>query len=164
MFERDNQDVLGIDIGNVITGDTDKSVLFSDRYLEVPEIKDAFVSIRELNDVFNGRVCLVSKCREAVQAKTKHWLQHRNFYHLTGVTEEKTFFCMTRAGKAPICAKEGVTDFIDDRLEVLGYLTTVKNKFLFHPNEKEVIRNKQHLPNVIRVENWKELMVAIRSV
>lgn len=153
--------VLGIDIGNVITGDTDKSVLFTDKYLEVPEIKGAFQSIKILYRYFSGRVYLVSKCREQVQNKTKHWLSHHGFYKATGVQEDNVFFCHKRHEKAPICERLGVTHFIDDRLEVLGYLKTVPYKYLFHPNQREVDRNRVHLPLVTRVESWQELLEVI---
>lgn len=156
MFDK-NKPLLGIDIGNVITGDTDKNVLFSERYLDVSEIDGAFQGVRELFDRFSGQVCLVSKCGGIVQAKTRHWLLHHNFYALTGVNPGHVFFCEKREGKAPICRFLGVSHFVDDRLEVLGYLDTVRYKYLFKPNESEIARNIAHLPFVQRIEGWEEL-------
>lgn len=161
MFNK-NKPIIGIDIGNVITGgDTDKNVLFSERYLDVVEIPGALQGVKELFGRFNGQVCLVSKCGGIVQAKTRHWLSHHNFYALTGVDPGHVFFCEKREGKAPICRFLGVTHFIDDRLEVLGYLDTVRHKYLFKPNEREIARNVKYLPLVERVESWNGLLLAI---
>jgi hypothetical protein len=149
--------ILGIDIGKVITGDTDKSVLFTDAYLGVPEIPGAFRTIAELYHIFSGQVCLVSKCRGVVQVKTRHWLLHHNFFKITGVDPNHVFFCEERKGKSPICKFLGVTHFVDGRLEVLEYLENVRHQFLFCPNEKEIIRHYKHFHNVVRVENWNDL-------
>jgi len=52
----------------------------------------------------------------------------------------------------------GITHYVDDRLEALGYLIgKVPNLYLFHPNSEEVERFKRFLPEVHRVESWKEL-------
>lgn len=73
------------------------------------------------------------------------------------------FFCEKREGKNPICKILKVTHFIDDRLEVLGYLETVENKFLFNPDDAEVRRHQQHSNSVVRIPNWNELVQKIKS-
>jgi hypothetical protein len=160
MFDK-NKPVLGIDIGNVITGDTDKAVLFSEKYLEVSQVQGAFAGIRLLNQRFKGQVCLVSKCGGKVQVKTRHWLAHHHFYDLTEVHPNHVFFCEERKGKAVICESLSVTHFIDDRLEVLGYLRTVPNKFLFHSNETEVKKYTRYLSEVTRVNTWEEIVSVV---
>lgn len=150
---------LGIDIGGVISfGDTDGGIPRVKDYLGVPVTEGAILAIKQLNLEFNGFVYLVSKCRGKTQVRTRHWLSHIHFSEETGVPADHVFFCETREGKAPICETLGVTHFIDDRLEVLGYLKSVSNKFLFHPEEKEIALNSQHKDSVIRVENWQELL------
>ncbi len=161
MFDT-TKSVLGIDIGKVLMGDTDGKVLSSTNYLDVPEIPGAIRAVKELYVGFEGQVCLVSKCGGVTQVKTRHWFAHREFFQTTGVDPNHIFFCEERVGKAPICKQLGVTHFIDDRLEVLGYLHTVRYRYLFRPNEKEVLRNIQHRNSVRKVESWQELLNVIQ--
>ncbi len=153
---------LGIDIGRVISfGDTDGGIPRVKDYLDVPVTDGALSAIKQLNLQFNGFVYLVSKCKGKTQVRTRHWLDRIHFSEETGVPADHVFFCETREGKAPICEILGVTHFIDDRLEVLGYMKTVSKKFLFRPNNSEISRNSQHVNSVIRVESWQELLNVI---
>lgn len=154
-------EVLGIDIGGVIitpartAGDTS---FFSSDYLATPPMPDAFDVIAALSRTrFVENVHLVSKCGPGVEAKTRAWLVHHRFHGITGVPEERLHFCRSRADKAPICARLGVTHFIDDRLEVLGYLTSVPHRYLFQPDAKEMARHAAHLPDVKIVHCWRDL-------
>jgi hypothetical protein len=158
-------DVLGIDIGGVIitparaAGDTS---FFSSDYLATPPMADAFDVIGELSCTrFGANVHLVSKCGPGVEAKTRAWLIHHGFHAITGVPEERLHFCRERADKAPICKRLGVTHFIDDRLEVLGYLASVPHRFLFQPEEREVARHAAHLSRVRIAQSWREIATAL---
>lgn len=158
-------DVLGIDIGGVLikkaeaAGDTS---FFSSDFLQTPPIEDAFYYIRELRKQhFDDRVYLVSKCGLGVQEKTKKWLEYQKFYEKTGVLRDHLYFCRTREEKAPICKKLGVTHFIDDRLEVLSYLTGVNELFLFQPTPSEIRKFASFLPQVKQVLSWKAVYQSI---
>ncbi len=160
-----SSEILGVDIGGVIitparaAGDTS---FFSSDYLATPPMADAFETIAELaRRRFGDRVHLVSKCGPGVEAKTRAWLAHHGFHDVTGVPEERLHFCRARADKAPICKRLGVTHFIDDRLEVLGYLTTVPHRFLFQPDEKEIARHAAHLAEVRVVQSWRGIAQAL---
>lgn len=157
--------ILGVDVGGVITDpvndDTDKSFLGPD-YLGTTAVPGAFEALRELRVRLNGLVYVVSKCKLKTELKTRRWLAHHRFYDVTGISPANVFYCRERHEKAPICEDIGATHFIDDRLEVLGYLTTVPNKILFRPKEKEVEANSQHLPSVTRVESWAEALQLLR--
>jgi hypothetical protein len=153
-------DVLGVDIGGVIIDNhsdgTDTS-FFGANYLATSLVPDAFEVILALKERFGDRIFVVSKCKERTQGKTLEWLAHHKFYKKTGVTPERVHFCRERHEKAPICEQLGITHFVDDKLEVLGYLTSVPNLVLFRPKEREVAKFAQHLPRVTRVETWKEI-------
>lgn len=154
--------VLGIDIGGVVIdrvrNDNSDTSFFSDNYLRTTAVRGAFNAIMQLREHFDGQVYLVSKCGREVESKTRLWLVHLNFYGLTGLRETNVHFCRTREAKAPICVKLGITHFVDDRLEVLSYLTMVKKKYLFQPNEKEIRKFKKHLEFVQRVESWEDVL------
>ena len=157
-----NGDILGIDIGNVITEGGNE--MFGAQFLNTRQMPSAFEAVKELvANVFGPeKVFLVSKCGVKMQEKTREWLRHHKFYELTGVREDHVHFCLERHQKATICQKLRITIFIDDRLEILGHLTKVDPPktalYLFKPNEREVRKYAKFRPYVVRVESWEELV------
>lgn len=125
-----HQDILGIDIGRVIigpvddAGHADTSFLTGtpERAMQTPPAPGAFAAIARLAEAFDGAVWLVSKCGPRVQAKTRRWLDHWQFWTATGVAPDHLRFCLERRDKALHCHELGVTHFIDDRLDVLEHL------------------------------------------
>lgn len=158
--------ILGVDVGGVITDrinndGTDTDFKRGD-YLKTTAVPDAFESLKILNSRFNGLVYVVSKCRLKTELKTRRWMRHHGFYDITGISPENVYYCRERWEKAPICKWLGVTDFIDDKLEVLSYLNSVPNKYLFGPQKKEEIEKfKQHLSLVTPVESWNKFLELI---
>ena len=165
--ESPRAEVLGLDIGGVIldarTNDTDTS-LFGPRYLEAKAVAGAFDGIRELVDrKFVERVHLVSKCGAQTQRRTRAWMDHHGFFERTGVLPENLHFSLTREGKAPICRLLRVSHFVDDRLEILGFLADagVPNLYLFNPMEAEVANHAKRLPLVHVVNDWDALVKSL---
>jgi hypothetical protein len=156
--------VLGAGIGGVIVDRAKVAISGGDDFLfldaaEVPGAIDALrrlvVATRE-----SGLGCdvhLVSECRPSVQAKTIRWLAHRRFEERTGIPLENVSFCNHRRDKAAVCADLGITHFVDDRLEILGHLSSVRTKFLFRPDRNEVNRFARHLPSVRVAESWDDI-------
>jgi hypothetical protein len=103
-------------------------------------------------------VYLVSRCGHGIQEKTSLWLQHHDFYGQTGVASSKVMFCLERHQKADICAQHGITHFIDDRIEVLSHLKTVRTRYLFNPRENEIHPYEHVLPEVRLVRMWQEVL------
>lgn len=136
--------IIGIDIGGVIIDrsvskvGTAEDTMFTARYLDTRPVAGAFAAIAALKQAGNG-VVLISKCRKKIEQKTREWLHHHRFPELTGVGSGDWYFVETRAAKAPLADFLSVTDFIDDRLEVLFYMTK-QRRLLFRPDEKEVSR------------------------
>ena len=162
---------IGIDIGNVIIGgDTDVSSpsMFTHEYLKAAELPEAIETIAWLNQQspFGGRVYLVSKCGENVQRKTMEWLAAKDFSRRTGIEDGKIRFCRARPDKAVIARKLGLTHFVDDRLEILGYLVSVcaGGLFLFRGKDGEIQKHIHNLAFVQFVESWTELKSKLGSV
>jgi hypothetical protein len=159
-----NARTLGIDIGGVIidrVNDGTDTSFFSDNYLRTTAVPGVFDALRQLvGKRFGDEVYLVSKCGQRVQDKTLHWLDHHCFYDLTGIRREHVYFCRERYEKGGICQRLGITHFVDDRLEVLGNLTTVGTLYLFHPRPDEVRRFAHFLDRVRQVSSWKEILQA----
>jgi hypothetical protein len=157
----ENIEKLGVDIGGVIIANQDVNAdtsFMSKNYLSTPALADAFIELKKLNEGrFRDRVYLVSKCGPSVQSKTRKWLKHNHFYETTGIPEDKVHFCLERREKAEISLSLGLTAFVDDRLEILGYLKHMRDLFLFNPTKEEVEANKEHLPLVKVVRTWSEL-------
>lgn len=154
------KEVLGVDVGGVIidrVNDGTDTSFFGRNFLLTTAVADVFDVLRQLNERFD-QIVLVSKCGQSTQDRTRQWLAHHNFYDRTGIAESDVYFCRERREKSPICQQLGVTHFIDDRLEVLGYLKTVSNLYLFRPIETEVKRFSHLLPRVKRVESWQEVL------
>lgn len=151
---------LGVDIGGVIIrrsyGDDDTS--FHVNFLETPEVPHAIESIYGItNSIFGQNVYLVSKCGPKVEALTREWLNSRDFFQRSSIPSSNIRFCRKRDEKAHICESLGITHFVDDRLEVLSYLNSVENLYLFQPQKDEVLRFAQHLDRVHVVSSWIEL-------
>lgn len=154
-------EILGIDIGGVIidrANDGTDTSFFSFNYLNTTAVEGAFTTIARLvNGKFGHHVHLVSKCGRAVEEKTRIWLTHHDFYRITGVSPGNVHFCRERADKHGICERLRVTHFIDDRLEVLSYLKTVPNRYLFQGRRPDLHRFSHVLPDVQCVEFWSDI-------
>ena len=158
-----NQDKsrLGVDIGGVLIeriGDKPDTWFAENDFPRSQALPDAFQVLRQLGEKrYGGEIYLISKCGPNIERKTRLWLDRNDFFHKTGINPKHLHFCRRRQDKGPICKQLGITHFVDDRLEVLGYLETVRHKFLFQPVEKEVKRHAHILPKVSRVDSWDEL-------
>lgn len=155
--------VFGVDVGGVIIAasneNTDTS-FFSENYLHSRPTEAVFESIaRIVHERFGpNRSYIVSKCGKRVQEKTLEWLEYNEFYRQTGMLPGCERFTRTREGKAPICEELGVTHFVDDRLDVLRHLSTVRHKVLFQGHQKELRKFAHLLPTVTHVESWPEVV------
>ena len=156
---------LGVDIGGVlidrVNDDADTS-FYGDNYLQTTAVKGAFDALAKLSaQRFGHHIHLVSKCGPRVEQKSRDWLDHHDFFRSVGIVPANLHFCRQRQDKAPICEALGLTHFIDDRLEVLSYLKTVPNLYLFHPTASEVEKHVRHLHRVHRVESWDDVLAAL---
>lgn len=154
---------LGVDIGGVIidrVNDGTDTSFFSRNYLKTTAVPGAFNALRQLVEKkFGDRVFLVSTCGERTQEKTLEWLEHHNFYDITGIKRDHVNFCLKRYEKVGICEKIGITHYIDDRLEVLSNLVTVVDTlYLFRPRPDEVKRFVNFLGYVEEVHSWQEIL------
>jgi hypothetical protein len=155
------REALGVDIGGVVmdrVNDATDTSFFGGRYLETtstPGVVEALA--RLVAERFGEHVHFVSKCGPNTERKTREWLAHHDVFARTGIPAGNLHFCRRRREKAPIAEALGLTHFVDDRLEILGSLKTVPNRFLFDPVEAEVAKHRRYLGMVIRVASWAEI-------
>ena len=152
-----NTELLGVDVGGVlvdrIRADGSDTSFFSDRFLETPAVAGAFETLARLGrERFGQRICIVSKCGPRTEEKTCLWLAHHKLLDVLGLNEQALHFCRKRPDKAPICKRLGVTHFIDDRVDVLVHLTSVRHRILFGPQELGV-----NAKGMMRAETWNEV-------
>jgi len=105
-----------------------------------------------ISERFGQRICIISKCGPRTEEKTRLWLAHHKLLDQLGLDSQALHFCRKRPDKAPICKRLGVTHFIDDRLEVLTHLTSVRHRILFGPQE-EGMKTK----GVVRALTWTDV-------
>jgi hypothetical protein len=155
-------ETLGVDIGGVImdkANDNTDTAFFGDNFLNTTAVPDTFEVLAALvQKRFGPNVHIVSKCGKKIEEKSRLWLAHHNFFGKTGIRAENLHFCLERHEKAPICERLRITHFIDDKLEVLSYLSTVEHKFLFQGSRNEIGRYQNFLPQVTQVNAWKEFL------
>jgi hypothetical protein len=151
---------IGIDIGRVIIAPGDDSADTSflrgtlDDALTTPPYSGAFETIEKLVTAYEGRVWLVSKAGPRTQEKTLRWLEHYRFHDYTGVARQNVVFCRQRHEKAVHCRAFQHTHFIDDRIQVLGYLRRdVENLYLFGEQKPGFI----YPPWVVPALTWQDI-------
>lgn len=154
-------ELLGVDVGGVlvdrIRADGSDTSFFSDRFLETPAVPDAFDTLLRLGrERFGQRICIVSKCGPRVEEKTRLWLAHHGLLDALGLDTRALHFVRERRDKAPICKRLRVTHFIDDRMDVLAYMTSVPHRFLFGPQKLGV-----NAEGAARAESWADIAAAL---
>ncbi len=162
-----SQEKIGLDFGRVImgavrNGQADTSFLgttFNEAMQSKPE-PGAFDVIGQLVDWFAAEVWIVSKCGPSVENKTRGWLKHWNFYAETGVDREKVRFCRQRSEKALICRQLGITQFVDDRFDVLTPMRGIVPKLYLFGEQDPTLR----IPDwVIPVADWQALLECTKA-
>ncbi|MGB4761742.1 MAG: hypothetical protein WBP12_00095 [Candidatus Saccharimonas sp.] len=156
---------IGFDIGGIIidrVNDGTDTSFFGDNYLATTAVPGAFDTIRNARESFGDKRYLVSKCGARTQERAVQWLaQPRpslDFHTHTGIPAESAYFTRTRVGKCAIAETLSLTDFVDDRLEVLGHLVgLVKRLYLLNAQDEEVAKHQDALPHVIVVQDMYEL-------
>jgi hypothetical protein len=129
----------------------------------VGSVPDAVQSLHAVTQ--SGRfekIYIVSQVNPVGRFIFSHRLRLRNIWNYTGIPESNLYFCRYRHEKSAICEKLGITDFIDDNLEVLSYMQNVGRLYAFNPKKKNI--GKYQLPeHVVFFSSWKELMPRLLS-
>ena len=145
----------GVDIGRVlIEGDgADTSFLGASEEvaMRAPEMRGGFEAVAALVEALAGRVWLVSKCGPRIEARTRRWLDERQFFSRTGMRRDHLRFCRERREKVLIAESLGLDRFVDDRADVLrpmrGRLDLL---VLFGAREAE--------PGLVAAPDWQQAL------
>lgn len=159
---------IGIDIGGVLVdrvAEGDDTSFFGFRPMDTPMVPGSLEAVRELLEMFDDRVYIVSKAGPKVAALSRQWLGVRGFVAGSGsaISPANVHFVRKRPEKHPICERLDITHFIDDRLDVHEHLVTVEQTILFtgglgkHPAPERV-------PVGITIaDTWPKAVEAIRT-
>lgn len=162
---------IGIDIGRVIIGPVidgkaDTSFLGSrlEDAMRTPPAPGAFAGVADLVARTGGQAWLVSKCGPGVQAKTRAWLDHHEFWRHTGMDRRHLRFCLKRPDKAVHARELRLTAMIDDRADVLAHLEgIVADRLLFGEQDRPAPRWATQVFNWGDVGAWAELHLPARA-
>jgi hypothetical protein len=152
--------VLGIDFGRVISGGEGDDTIFTDNFLETPELEGATETIARIKPMFDD-VVIISKCGPKIQRKTNLWLYHHRFFEKTDIDSDRLFFCRERSEKVGIAQRLGVTHYVDNRMDIIrSMIGVVPNLFLFAPNVTATVRQG----NFHIVPSWAKLERVIEVI
>ena len=159
-------EALGVDLGNVIIdhvgfGTTPEFVRDGD-YTSIPPVTGVLEALEHLQKRFNGNVFVVYNATDVADQKIFSWLDFHDFFRKTSIPPNRVRRTNRGRDKSQICEEYGATHFVDDRLEVLGYLIgKLPQLFLFRPQQNEVAQYSHFKPHVREVMSWEEIVYTI---
>ncbi|HIH15559.1 MAG: hypothetical protein QT08_C0020G0028 [archaeon GW2011_AR17] len=164
---------IGLDISGVIINIDEASItpgIYQDlfcteekKYRTIPPMDGAFAGLSRLSLVFEREIYLISHAAPRhIETVTRDWLDYHGFSETTGINPDHFYFCDTRQGKKGLCDRLGITDMVDDRLEILSYLPGLQ-RYLFQGRDEEIQTYAAYLSQVHRVHNWRELVQKIEE-
>ncbi len=127
-------------------------------------LPNAFSSLRKLvlSNHFN-EVFIVSKVSFIGKYIVLFNFWRLNFYNYTGISKKNVYFCRHNRDKAIICEELGITDFIDDRLEVLNYMGSVDHLYALNPRKEEFKKYPDITKKITIVKSWNEIISLLLS-
>jgi len=155
---------IGLDVGGVLTdslrNDGTDTSFRSDNFMATSAVPGSLEAVATLVQRYGAEnIFIISKCGKEIERKTRLWLEGNEFYTQTGFWVQNLHFCLHRADKAPIAAKLGLTDFVDDHVEVLMYMDGVVDlRYLFGPQVEP-----PQTTGLIIVPTWSETLRAVRG-
>jgi len=163
-----------VDFGNVIIAhwltDITPENFNTIEYNLIPEVPDAFKSLKRLNEQYEGRLLVIYNATNVAEEKIRKWLLYHEFVTCTGIPLNKVVRSKTGRNKAGhIQSVQGVdypSVVIDDRLEVLNhFIGKVSRLFLFRPQAEEVkLFNCAGTLSCVRVVwTWSEIIESLHT-
>lgn len=160
--------VLGLDVGGVLVdrvAEGSDTSFFGGQPMDTPAVAGALEAIPKLVTLFEHRVHIVSKAGPKIAELTRCWLGARGAVGPEGIDPANVHFVRKRPEKHPVCDQLGVTHFVDDRLDVLGHLTSVDRRYFFTGGLGEHEPPEAVPDGVIVVGNWSRLVgLLVRDV
>lgn len=152
MKKKSEKPILGIDLGNTLIK-------------ERKPMRDAYRVVTELSKLYFGpRIHIVSRVDEEQERRARTFVTSEPFIKGTGIPLRRVHFCRERSEKAAICAKFGITHFIDDRPEVMRHLGKGVTKILFDPIAEDHEQFQNSLGGVYTVSSWNEVENLFRNL
>jgi hypothetical protein len=142
---------LGLDFGNVI------QVFGKPMMLE--GLRGAIPALRR---IFGDNIFVVSRVNDESGAlKSIEFLRDQKLFGPEGLIPSiaNVRYCLKRQDKAPIAEQLGLTHFVDDRMEVLHHMQSVRFRYAINPTEDQL----KNFPtkDVAVVNCWQELLAML---
>lgn len=150
---------IGIDLGGVVISEL---LTKADRerqgisFFEVPPAEGAFKAVASLvADPRVETVSVISKCKDDTELRL--WLDIHGFYDETGVNPANLSFCRRHEEKAAIARRLGMTDFVDNRIEVLAHMLPVVPRLYLFSERRSLLT----FDGAVSVVGWTETLKMI---
>jgi hypothetical protein len=138
--------ILGLDFGNVLklSGQTELNA-------------GAGEGVHRLRPLFD-RVVVISRVDTPEEGeKVKNFIL--SHFGELAIPDNDIYLCVRRDEKGPIAKELEITHFVDDRTEVLFYMTSVKYRYAMNPTPKQL---EDYPPTgMVVVQNWSEVVPLI---
>lgn len=166
---------IGIDLVGVIMDRSKLSEMLRLYQGHIPPAK--FGEIKEIPGMINvvhgivnyfgpHNVFVISKADNVIKEGSRVWFGRNKFFEKTHLLVENVIYCDTRKDKAVVCQEKGITQFIDDRREVLHHIhesvPSVK-LILFNPDENESDNFKKYQKHFIIVGPPRHLFPRLKE-
>ena len=122
------------------------------------EVPRALESLRQIADSGEfDKIYIVSRVNLLGRVIFPVRLILLNFWDYTGIPRVNIYFCRHDEDKAVISKRLGITDFIDDRFEVLKNLDIKGERYAFNPRKRKIKKFPEVAEEVVMVSSWDEL-------
>lgn len=116
-----------------------------------------FALLRTVSEMFRTTYIISAASNDEIIAVTRKWLQLKDFWTLTGISEENLIFTVVEPeAKSNACKDRGICLdlFIDDNPDFLeGFGESVTTRIFFDRGEGE-----KAPPQTTRVSSWEEVV------
>lgn len=131
----------GFDLGNTLVNKT------------VP-LPDAFRVAKRIVTELDPNAVIISRVNEKQKQRALEWFKKENVLEQLGIKPENVYWCEQRCEKAPIVDKLGLTHFIDDRPEVMNYLSNEVVKIFINPDPSDLYDYRDDIQNFTVCSDW----------
>lgn len=148
---------LGVDIGGVIASRKnskgERTYLSSEQFLDCLPMEGVYDALRKLAEKYD--LYIVSRGEEKTDESSETWLNVWGIDKI--IPPNQCHRCRKIEEKGDICARLGITHFVDDRKDVLDLLPQNIVRLHFQTPEQLI----KYGSGGINVESWKQVLIAL---
>lgn len=137
-------------------------VIFPSRSL-IPRYKAIESLNRLVHSGIFGSVFVVSQASWIGERIELGTLRLNSFCRRTEISRGNVKICRRHEQKRDLCAELGITDFVDDRLDVLCSLDSVARRYRMGARSRDTTSEIDTKENIVFVNSWLELLRELKA-